>query len=333
LWPQLRRSKLDWLRLLIETGPRLGRDQRGGCGGVWVKLERHDADLSPKPRGARRDQRRVIGFIGNCQAELLQRAFQCIVPADRIHSFYHFYEISTAEREKARADLDLCDDLLIQDIQNSDDYPLRDGVRAATRVTRFPFLWFAAPWPYDDFNGLRDIGARSQDDPALHTTTYYDGVLGRLRRLGIEPQARLAVYRALDVPGLVRPERILDFEVRRLEAQDARFGIGTGKFILENFRKLPLFHTAINSICHLVGERSFDRGDNSRNNTWLGLVTWGEAHHNNHHAFSNSAAFGLRWFELDPGFWFIRFLQSLGLVWDVRRPAQTRTASSRKAQA
>jgi stearoyl-CoA desaturase (delta-9 desaturase) len=91
--------------------------------------------------------------------------------------------------------------------------------------------------------------------------------------------------------------------------------------------------SAINSICHLFGERSFDRGDNSRNNAWLGLLTWGEAHHNNHHAFSNSAAFGLRWFELDPGFWFIRCLQALGLVWDVRRPSEPRLGSSRKAQA
>jgi stearoyl-CoA desaturase (Delta-9 desaturase) len=91
--------------------------------------------------------------------------------------------------------------------------------------------------------------------------------------------------------------------------------------------------STINSICHLIGERSFERGDNSRNNAWLGLLTWGEAHHNNHHAFANSAAFGLRWFELDPGFWFIRCLQAFGLVWDVRQPAQTRKRASHKAQA
>lgn len=202
-----------------------------------------EADLAEEPSGAWRERRRVVGFIGNCQTELLQRAFQRIVPAGRIRSFYHFFEISPSERDEARADLDLCDDLLIQDIQNSDYYPLRDAIRADTRVIRFPFLWFAAPWPYDDFNGLRDIGARSQDDPSLHTRIYYDGVLGRLRRSGADPEARVAAYRALDLPGLVRPERVLDFEARRLEAQDARFGIGTGKFILENFRSRPLFHT------------------------------------------------------------------------------------------
>lgn len=210
-----------------------------------------EADISARPQAARRDQRRVIGFIGNCQAQVLQRALRRIAPADRIHSFYHFYEMSAHERETARADLDQCDDLLIQDIQNSDDYPLRDAIRSDTRVIRFPFLWFAAPWPYDDFNGLRDIGARSQDDPSLHTVTYYDGVLGRLRRSGLEPQARVAAYRALDLPGLVRPERVLDFEARRLEALDARFGIEIGKFILDSFRNQPLFHT-INRPCGIL---------------------------------------------------------------------------------
>jgi Polysaccharide biosynthesis enzyme WcbI len=121
-----------------------------------MRLEASEANLSEKPGVARRRRRRVIGFIGNCQAELLQRAFQRIVP-DQTGSFYHFWEMSELECERARADLDLCDDLLIQDIQNCDDYPLRDTIRADTRVIRFPFLWFAAPWPYDDFNGLRDI--------------------------------------------------------------------------------------------------------------------------------------------------------------------------------
>jgi stearoyl-CoA desaturase (Delta-9 desaturase) len=93
--------------------------------------------------------------------------------------------------------------------------------------------------------------------------------------------------------------------------------------------------SAINSICHMVGSRTFAvRGDNSRNNFWLGLPTWGEAFHNNHHAFPSSAAFGLRWHELDPGFWFIRLLQALGLAWNVRTPstaAVTRRAAADNA--
>ncbi len=80
--------------------------------------------------------------------------------------------------------------------------------------------------------------------------------------------------------------------------------------------------SAINSVCHMIGAKTHAQQDNSRNNAWLGLLSWGESHHNNHHAYSKSARFGLRWFELDPGFWFIRGLEALGLAWDVRQPSK-----------
>jgi stearoyl-CoA desaturase (Delta-9 desaturase) len=90
--------------------------------------------------------------------------------------------------------------------------------------------------------------------------------------------------------------------------------------------------SAINSLCHMIGTRPYKtRDDNSRNIVWLGLPTWGEAWHNNHHAFSHSAAFGLAWYEPDPGFWLIRLLQSLGLVWDVKRPSSESIAQRRLA--
>jgi stearoyl-CoA desaturase (Delta-9 desaturase) len=101
-------------------------------------------------------------------------------------------------------------------------------------------------------------------------------------------------------------------------------GAATGFLWGGAVRLLVVEHTmsAINSLCHLVGAKRFpSRDDNSRNNSWLGLPSWGEAYHNNHHAFPNSAAFGLKWYEMDPGFWFIRGLQALGLAWDVKRPS------------
>ena len=44
----------------------------------------------------------------------------------------------------------------------------------------------------------------------------------------------------------------------------------------------------------------------------MAWLAWGEGWHNNHHAFPYSAAFGLRWFEFDPGYLFIRLLAMLG---------------------
>lgn len=91
--------------------------------------------------------------------------------------------------------------------------------------------------------------------------------------------------------------------------------------------------SAINSVCHLIGTKRFGRDDNSRNLSWAGLLTWGESHHNNHHALSNSAAFGLHWYEFDPGFWFIRALERLGLVSNVRRPHRDTAAIGAKVEA
>jgi stearoyl-CoA desaturase (delta-9 desaturase) len=52
----------------------------------------------------------------------------------------------------------------------------------------------------------------------------------------------------------------------------------------------------------------------------MALLAWGEGWHNNHHAFPYSAAFGLRWFEFDPGYRFIQLLEMFGLAWNVKVP-------------
>ena len=78
---------------------------------------------------------------------------------------------------------------------------------------------------------------------------------------------------------------------------------------------------SINSITHLYGNRLFDTKEQSTNNLWLAIPTLGEAWHNNHHAFPNSAKLGLKWWQVDLGYWTIRALEFLGLVWDVKAPA------------
>ncbi|WP_189370618.1 acyl-CoA desaturase [Tateyamaria omphalii] len=50
------------------------------------------------------------------------------------------------------------------------------------------------------------------------------------------------------------------------------------------------------------------------------LVTFGENWHGNHHAFPYSARLGVEKGQLDPGFWLISTLQSLGLAWNVKMP-------------
>lgn len=76
---------------------------------------------------------------------------------------------------------------------------------------------------------------------------------------------------------------------------------------------------SINSICHLWGSQPFRTGDHSRNNFVFGALGFGEGWHNNHHAFPTSARFGLRWWQIDLGYWFICVLAWLGLASRVRR--------------
>ena len=51
------------------------------------------------------------------------------------------------------------------------------------------------------------------------------------------------------------------------------------------------------------------------------LVTMGECWHNNHHAFPGSARLGLLPGEWDPGWWLLRAFERMGLVWDLKTPA------------
>jgi stearoyl-CoA desaturase (delta-9 desaturase) len=86
--------------------------------------------------------------------------------------------------------------------------------------------------------------------------------------------------------------------------------------------------SALNSLNHMFGTRPFKMKDNySHNNGLFGLLTWGEGWHNNHHAVPESANFGFRWYQIDPGFALIRLLEILGLAWDVKQPTAARIAS------
>lgn len=89
---------------------------------------------------------------------------------------------------------------------------------------------------------------------------------------------------------------------------------------------------AVNSVGHYFGSRRFPTPDESRNVNWLALPSFGEAWHNNHHAFPRSASHGMRWYEIDISAMLIGLLDRLGLAWDVvkiDRQTQDQRARSR----
>jgi stearoyl-CoA desaturase (delta-9 desaturase) len=74
----------------------------------------------------------------------------------------------------------------------------------------------------------------------------------------------------------------------------------------------------VNSATHLWGGRRFATRDDSRNNWWVALMTFGEGWHNNHHAHPVSARHGLAWYEFDPSFLQIKLLEKLGIAQSVK---------------
>jgi stearoyl-CoA desaturase (delta-9 desaturase) len=70
----------------------------------------------------------------------------------------------------------------------------------------------------------------------------------------------------------------------------------------------------VNSATHMWGSRRFATTDDSRNNWWVALITFGEGWHNNHHAHPTSARHGLAWYEFDLSWIELKLLKSLGIA-------------------
>jgi stearoyl-CoA desaturase (delta-9 desaturase) len=73
----------------------------------------------------------------------------------------------------------------------------------------------------------------------------------------------------------------------------------------------------VNSATHMWGSQRFVTGDTSTNSFWVAILTFGEGWHNNHHAVPQAARHGLTWYEVDPNWYGIWALRTLGLAWDI----------------
>jgi len=94
-------------------------------------------------------------------------------------------------------------------------------------------------------------------------------------------------------------------------------------------RVMVLHHVtySINSLCHFFGRRRFATEDHSKNLAWLTPLSFGEAWHNNHHAFPTSAFHGMGRGEVDISGLVIAGMERAGLVWDVQRVSPERRAA------
>ena len=83
---------------------------------------------------------------------------------------------------------------------------------------------------------------------------------------------------------------------------------------------------SVNSICHLFGRKDFLARDNSTNNAWLAIPSFGESWHNLHHADPTCARHGVLRGQADICARVTRWAERLGWAWDVRWPDEQRLA-------
>ena len=100
------------------------------------------------------------------------------------------------------------------------------------------------------------------------------------------------------------------------------FAVGGAQLLIWGFfiSTVVLFHCTclINSLAHQVGSRRYDTADESRNNFWLALITFGEGWHNNHHRFPGAARQGFFWWEVDITYAGLKVLEKLRIIRDLR---------------
>jgi stearoyl-CoA desaturase (delta-9 desaturase) len=77
----------------------------------------------------------------------------------------------------------------------------------------------------------------------------------------------------------------------------------------------------VNSASHTWGYKTFKSNDLSTNCWWVALLSYGEGWHNNHHAFPTSARHGMKPWEIDFSYYFIKLLKWVGLAWEVHVPS------------
>ncbi len=88
------------------------------------------------------------------------------------------------------------------------------------------------------------------------------------------------------------------------------------------FSTVLLYHTtfSVNSICHIFGKRDYQTGDDSRNNWFIALLTFGEGWHNNHHKFAYSVRNNLKFWQIDITYMILSILKKFRIVWDFKEP-------------
>jgi len=84
--------------------------------------------------------------------------------------------------------------------------------------------------------------------------------------------------------------------------------------LLIHILMVPIQGVIINWFAHKYGDTNFKVNNTSTNLFKIDLLMMGEAYHNNHHKNPSGTNFGFRWYELDPTYLIIRFLNWIKII-------------------
>ena len=102
----------------------------------------------------------------------------------------------------------------------------------------------------------------------------------------------------------------------------ALWGDPLSGLIIAGALRIAILHQStfcINSLCHILGKRTYSDKNSARDNWLSALVTFGEGYHNYHHKFPLDYRNGVRFYQFDPTKWIIRAFSYIGLTSQLRR--------------
>lgn len=76
----------------------------------------------------------------------------------------------------------------------------------------------------------------------------------------------------------------------------------------------PVQGAIVNWCGHKYGYANYKNGDHSKNSEPWGIFLLGELFQNNHHKDGENPNFARKWFELDPTFYVMRFMNFIGII-------------------
>jgi stearoyl-CoA desaturase (delta-9 desaturase) len=201
------------------------------------------------------------------------------------------------------------------------------AVLGAASVQRGPIWWaahhrhhHAAAESESDPHSPRQHGFLFSHTGWFLTREHFPTLEGRVRDWLRYPELRILDRFDILVPVLFAVALFSLGALLEVRAPD--LGTNAWQMLVWGFfiSTVALYHATftINSLAHSWGKRRYATNDDSRNNPWLALITFGEGWHNNHHHYPASVRQGFYWWELDLTFYFLKMLESLGLVWDLK---------------